>query len=1399
MLILHAGDMVSFSLDAGEQGAGGTAWLRTNLTGAAVKRKEIIESTESGTALLDRDWFDLPMKAQAPGLFSLSIPVYEPGIYEAKSFFLPDKGQHPVWPEGGNVTVKVEPACTRTSNSIYSAFVRLFGNGSDPVKNGAVDGNTISLLDKSGYTVIPKSGKFRDLIKQLDTIIGVMGFRNLLLLPIHPTPTTYARMGRFGSPFASLDFMDVDPALADFDRKTTPLDQFRELIDATHSRGASLFMDLPLNHTGWASSIQIHHPSWFARNHAHEFRSPGAWGVTWEDLAELNYQDRSLWQYMADVLLFWCRQGVDGFRCDAGYMVPARVWKYITAKVREQYPDTVFLLEGLGGKKEVTRQLLSDSNLNWAYSEIFQNYSRHEIEHHFHESEWLSARSGLLVNFAETHDNNRLASTSQTYARMRTSLCALLSRGGSLGITCGAEWFAEDKIVVHEKTSMNWGSENNQLSLIRTLNLITSYHPAFAHDSEIRMINAGHSNTVVFLRKAPGATAVAAVNLDCEHHSLAEWRCVEGINADSCVDIISGSRRPVAASDGTSSLLLAPGEAVCLSTAELQTPYSDERESILPSDSCTTQNAMALALEIAAESGQIPDSSDISPSGLADELTSDPEAFCNRFAGNGNSGHVSLWQWPMDLHRVMPLPKGSRILMRAPYRFCADLRCGDRAVQRKYALPCRDGWFTVLTKTSGLSGDASIELTLFGRDGASRASARILGLDPVRSDEKISLSRSADDVRRTDATALCTNGRGAMSLVRGSWGTVRSQYDALLSGNLHPAAPSDRHIMLTRCRAWLVLRGYSHEINLDCLESFTSAQPSVAEWKFSVPAGMGKKVLLRVCLAMAEGRNRINMHFERATAGAAEDSLETQTPVRIIIRYDIEDRSFHTKTKAFAGPENQWKDAVHAESSGFVFRPAHDRSLAVTALDAGYTHQPEWYYMVDHPAERERGLDGSSDLFSPGYFSAELTGGQSLLIHAEINSTIKPVHKPAPDSHPGYAPLSEVLKNALSQFVVSRDRYKTVIAGYPWFLDWGRDTLICLRGMIACGMLKESRDIICQFASFERKGTIPNMIRGDDVSNRDTSDAPLWLFAAVKDLGAHSRRGLLKSDCGGRPLLDILLSIAEHYIDGTPNGIKADPESGLIFSPSHFTWMDTNYPAGTPREGYPVEIQALWFNALDLLAGATKEKKWRELREKARQSISDLFYNEKLGCLSDCLHASPGTPASKAAADDHIRPNQLFAITLGAVEDRATGSSILAKCQQLLIPGAIRSLADRPTEYRLPILNGSMLLNDPGNPYWGSYSGDEDTRRKPAYHNGTAWTWPFPSFCEAMLRIHGTSCVDTALSYLSGMCYLMQLNCIGQIPEILDGNSPHAEKGCTAQAWGISEFARVLALLERMK
>lgn len=1400
-----AGDVfeVALRLDAPRAGR---AVFRTNLGMAHVRRREIIACTESGEPVLARDWHDVPMREVAPGLFAARIPLTQVGVFSGKACFFAAGAHVPEWPAGGNVRVKVAPAHTACANTMYSAFVRQFGASLRQNPRTPETAGHEHALDRLGYTVVPPSGTFRDVIRQLDHIMGRLRFRIVQLLPVHPVPVTYARMGRYGSAFAALDFLSVDPALAEFDKRATPLDQFRELVAAVHSRAGYLYMDLPANHTGWAATLQTHHPDWYRRKPDGEFVSPGAWGVTWADLVELDYRDPRLRAYMAEVFLFWCRQGVDGFRCDAGYMIPAETWTYIVARVREEYPDTVFLLEGLGGSVETTEALLTEAGLDWAYSELFQTEDRGAMEWYLPRAVALAERCGPLAHFAETHDNNRLAARGEVYARMRVALSALLSHQGAFGFANGVEWFAAEKIDVHGASGLNWGAERNQVGAVARLNALLACHPAFGPGTRLRLAHHGDGAALAVLRQAPEAARALLVlaNLDCARGQTVRWDA-KAFPAKVVWDLLCGEAFALTGGE----LHLPPGRVCCLTPDAGDLSMLEAAAAGAPGEpealARRRRNLMAMRVRQALSAGGAEELFDFaeSPDALGAAMAADPDGFCARGA-EGPSART-CWTWPEDTRREVMVPEGHVLLVRAEHPFDAALSAGERTEACECAVRFDDGgwglFLPVAPYDAALDGTRAerrvLAVTAYTPQGVRQARSAVLVLPPAGA-ARVAAGVGGVAVRTEPGfCGVLSNGAGAMAQVRAAWGEVASQYDCLLAVNPDAKVPVDKMVFWTRCRTWLRYRGYSQEIGKGCLVRF-AADPGgrFAEWAFHVPCGMGRWVPLTFRLELARGVNAARLTVARHNR---QGGLDPQDEVTVIVRPDIEWRSFHHKTKAFLGPEKAWPAAVEAAGEGFVFRPGGGETLRLAAAGAAFHHEPEWTYMVPHPEEKERGLDAYGDLFSPGWFELRLAARQEATLEAARQDGWQAEETGCPAAaRAGDAPLTvpEALSQALSLYVVRRDALRTVIAGYPWFLDWGRDTLIVLRGMIADGRHGEALAILREFGRFEEKGTLPNIIHGNTVGNRDTSDAPLWFCVAAGDLMAAmgDDAAVLGAACGRRALRDVLVSIVSHYRDGTPNGIRMDPESGLVYSPPHFTWMDTNYPAATPREGYPVSIQALWIAALRLAARKV-DAAWGALAEQAALSLARYFVVRE-GWLADCLRAGAGVPASRAEQEDALRPNQLLAVTLGVPLERGLAEAVVRSCECLLVPGAMRSLADRPVRADMSVWRDGVRLNDPHKPYQGQYSGDEDTRRKPAYHNGTAWSWPFPLYVEAQAALYGAAARQAGLSLLGSAVEHLNRGCLGHTPEICDGDAPHAARGCVAQAWGVSELLRVWRRVE---
>ncbi|MGN0846102.1 MAG: amylo-alpha-1,6-glucosidase [Kiritimatiellia bacterium] len=1274
------GDVFEVSLRLAAPRAG-RAVFRTEVGGAAIARRETIEWNDRGVTPLERQWRDVPMTEAAPGHWRVALPLAEVGVFHGKCCFFPEGASSPEWPAGDNLAVKVEPAETRGGNSIYTVFPRQFGS-------------------------------FREVVRRLDVIMGTMGFRIIQTLPVFPVPTTYAVMGEYGCPFAATDFFSVDPAMAEFDPRATPLDQFRELIGAVHARGGRLFIDLPANHTGWASTLQTHHPDWFRRAADGTFISPGAWGVTWADLVELDYSHPELRAYMAEVFLFWVRNGVDGFRCDAGYMIPEATWKYIVARVREEYPDTVFMLEGLGGKIEVTDALLGRAGLDWAYSEIFQTYDRGAFEWYLPGAIDRARTRGALVHFAETHDNDRLAKHGHAWARLRVALAALLSHQGAWGIANGVEWYATEKIDVHGRNDLNWGASDNLVAFIADLNRLISSHPDFAGNAPIRLVARGAGN---FLAVVRGSTLILA-NLDCGAGVSTQWDDAAFPSSSDPLDLLLARR--VHAENG---LWLNPGEVRVLSHCTVDSPAAPPP-------------APRVAMPCVD------------------------------------------WTYPEDCRREVCIPAGCALRVTAPHPFRVRVNDGVRtlAVARGVgqaavlALPAYAG--------DGTRAEArDLVISVYAPDGVVRRTARVLLLPPAEQ-ARVKLVYSGAEIRRNllDPGAgglletVLSDGAGSASRVKLAWGEVRSQYDALFAVNPNPRVPADRLALWTRCRCWLQHEGYSREINADCIES-VRADPAgrAAEWLFAVPCGLGRvaKFSFRLLL-MPDGSGTAKLVVRRWPAGDAD----VVSPVTLVFRPDLEWRSFHGTTKAQGAVENAFANATRVlDGRRFEFAPYGEERLAMSVSRGEFHPEGAWSYCVSHAEEAARGQDGCGDLYSPGWISCAFAVEDEMVLSAAYVSPSRPAGLPArlPDALPSPAaelPLEDALRAALRLFIVRRDDVKTVIAGYPWFFDWGRDTFIFLQGAIPAGFDAEALAIVEAFARFEENGTLPNIIYGETAGNRDTVDAPLWFIRTLAVLGTRAEKF--------RPVAE---SIVENYLKGTPNGIRVDAASGLVWSPSHFTWMDTNYPACTPRMGYPVEIQALWIAALRYLGG----RRWNDLADRAAASLVRYFAHpgERDG-LADCLDAPNGEPAAQARPDWGVRPNQLFVLSLGALEGVASidvtalGRSIVRACGRLVVPGGVRSLAADDERYR------------------GVYAGDEDTSRKPAYHNGTVWAWPFPLYAEALVKT-GLASKEVARSLLASAVENLNAGCVCHISEIADGDAPHAQKGCRAQAWSASELLRV--------
>jgi predicted glycogen debranching enzyme len=362
---------------------------------------------------------------------------------------------------------------------------------------------------------------------------------------------------------------------------------------------------------------------------------------------------------------------------------------------------------------------------------------------------------------------------------------------------------------------------------------------------------------------------------------------------------------------------------------------------------------------------------------------------------------------------------------------------------------------------------------------------------------------------------------------------------------------------------------------------------------------------------------------------------------------------------------------------------------------------------------------------------------------------------------------------------VAQRWFTTVIAGYPWFGDWGRDTMIALPGLMLCtNRFDEARSCLMLYAQHLRNGLIPNVF--DDyggAAHYNTADASLWFVHAVYALWNWKKQ--IDDE-----LLHACREVIRAYQNGTDFNISMDKD-GLISAGdegSQLTWMDAKRDGVvfTPRHGKAVEINALWFNALNCLAEMTKDKRERDdliaLSHEAADSFRAKFWWQERACLYDALNPN---------ANQKIRPNQIFAVSLpfsplNEHQQRAVANIVE---QGLLTPFGLRTLDRDDPDYR------------------GRYEGNLFERDR-AYHNGTVWPWLIGPFCEAILRVEKSSAASKqrVRSILQPLIDEMSNTeggrCLGQIAEVYDGDPPHRPSGCPAQAWSVAEVLRILTLIE---
>jgi predicted glycogen debranching enzyme len=527
-----------------------------------------------------------------------------------------------------------------------------------------------------------------------------------------------------------------------------------------------------------------------------------------------------------------------------------------------------------------------------------------------------------------------------------------------------------------------------------------------------------------------------------------------------------------------------------------------------------------------------------------------------------------------------------------------------------------------------------------------------------------------------------------------------------------------------------------------------------------------------------------------ATAQASKDACVLEcgaapplpNGIKLRVRPFLSGRDFHSTHHE----NGSFRFDTEQNGEGVTFR-SYDGVPAIMAHSNGqYAHDPAWYRNFLYSEEQARGLDAAEDLASPGVFEFLLSHKPAVLMlaaegHAstDIEATEARYAQVRTIEQARRKYFSSPLERAADAYLVKRGKGKTLIAGYPWFGDWGRDTFIAIRGLcIATGHLEDARDILLAWAGVVSQGMLPNRFPDSGEQPEFNSvDASLWYIIAVNDyLLAAEKRATLTDDCHTKKLREAVEAILAGFNEGTRFGIRADRD-GLLSAGEHgqqLTWMDARVDGReiTPRIGKPVEIQALWLNALAV--GAKFSARWQSLFDKGRAAFEEKFWNEHAGYLADVVDSDhqPGT------VDLTFRPNQIFAVgglPLQLLSQEKARRVVDAVEMLLLTPVGLRSLA--PSE--------------PG--YAPHYQGGS-RERDAIYHQGTVWPWLIGPFVEAWVRVRGSTSkakAEARAKFLPPIYQHLNEAGLGHISEICDAEPPHTPRGCPFQAWSLGELLRL--------
>lgn len=626
---------------------------------------------------------------------------------------------------------------------------------------------------------------------------------------------------------------------------------------------------------------------------------------------------------------------------------------------------------------------------------------------------------------------------------------------------------------------------------------------------------------------------------------------------------------------------------------------------------------------------------------------------------------------------------------------------------------------------------------------------------------------------------LETNGLGGFSSSTIT-GLNTRRYHGLLTTATKP--PVGRFVLLSKIEETLLVDGRHFDLSSNQYAGavYPQGHRYLAEFRlnpFPVFLYRVEGIEIEKCVFMVHGENTTVIEYDvRLPKGAGPCALE----LRPLIAF----RDYHGTTQ-----HNDAIDpAVHASAGLAAITPYQGLPTLYFGHNAGALElSGNWYFNFEYSAELERGLDAHEDLFNPFVLRFDLQAAAKATVIASTQpraateaSALKRNEVKrrtlVVERSPSSDPLVQQLTAAAERFIVQRGERNTVIAGYHWFADWGRDTMVALPGLtLMTGRPEVARNILEEFVASADQGMLPNrFLDSGETPEYNTADATLWLFEAVRSyLHYTGDREFVR-----QRLYAKLQDIVGWHLRGTRYGIHVDGDGLLACGEPGvpLTWMDAKIGdwVVTPRMGKPVEIQALWYNALRIMSefasafgDATQAHFYGALADHARESFNALFWNADAGCLYDVIDGEN--------RDASIRPNQIFAVSLhhSMLPPEKERQVVDVVQRDLLTPFGLRSLSPHDPNYR-PRYEGGVKERDS------------------AYHQGTVWPWLIGPFISAYVKSHGRTAEAKSQAEVWFRAFDEHLKTagLGQVSEIADAEPPYTPRGCVAQAWSVAELLR---------